>query len=312
MATMQSADVLSKREISTITQIVTLSEKKVDIDYYHFCYSLIRENRLTDPDTGLYSVEFYPKKKNYNHQILRYFPHGIPESRQKRDRKRKTKKPNGSFHNQCSFYCKLKDNHMVHVMVFAHPKLKIVGLKNDDRDYIEVAQRFIREFEYFFDQNHPRLENGVLTTEISFPYFNEMTGKIERHVWAPCDCKFEIYNQQCEMYNQSFHVKYRLDLDEMIDVLQTKYSFNARKKDNYSGVICSIPADKWQPKLAMVSPEIMERYDNNLRLNAKVHLLIFSTGNIIMIFKNRRDSNIIYDMVKDMFTKYRRDLISCC
>lgn len=305
------SSILSEREISTITQIVTLSEKKVDIDYYHFCYSLIRENRLADPDAGLYSVEFYPKKKNKHHQVLRYFPHGIPESRQKRDRKRSAKKPNGSFHNQCSFYCKLKSN-IVHVMVFAHPKLKIVGLKNDDRDYIEVARRFIREFQYFFSQNRPRLERDRISTEVSFPYFNDQTGEIERHVWAPCDCKFEIYNQQCEMYNQSFHVKYPLDQDELIDILQDRYGFNARKKDNYSGVICSIPEDKWSIDPASVAPEILQRYDNNLRLIAKVHLLIFSTGNMIMIFKNRRDSNIIYDMVSDMFTKYKQQLISYC
>lgn len=291
---------VSKRKRSTITQIVTLTEKKVTIDYYWFCYHLIKEKRLSNEDTDLYSVEFYPKGSNKEHQILYHFPFGIPPSREKRDRKNRHRKKNGSFHNQCAFYCKLGPNYIVHIMLFAHPKLKIVGLKNDEQDYKMVACRFNREFEYFFNKTSPAINANLLT----YRYFNEKTLEVEERSWASAPEPFGIFNARCEMYNESFQVNYKLDLDSVIDVLCTHYKFHARKKQNYSGVVCQINNEFWDIPRHLKTNEMKFKYDSDFDLKAKVHLFIFSTGKIIMIFKDKRDSNIIYDLVKDMFQSF--------
>lgn len=298
--------VITKPKTSTITMIVSLSEQKIDIDFYEFCYLLIKENRLVDENNDLYSVEYYPKGNAKNHQVLRHFPFGVPDSKKKKKRK---KKKSGSFHNQCSFYCKIDDGYIVNIMMFSHPKLKICGLRRKNIDHIIVAERFVKEFNYFFVTTNPILRKSLT---LPFRYFNEETMEVETREWVHNYNKILVYDTECVMFNRGFNINYELDLDEVIDVFCDKYHFHAGKKKNYSGVICRIKPKNWSAPPNIITPEIAKKYNNNFELQSKVHLFLFSTGKIIMIFKYERDSNLIYDFVRNIFHDYKDQLISRC
>lgn len=288
--------------ISTITQNIKLSREKIDIDFYEFCYLLIKENRLKNEDTGIYSIEYFPKGANNKHQVLEHYPFGYPPSKIKRNKK-KNKKNVGSFHNQCAFYCKLGENYFVHIMMFTHPNLKIVGLRNDDRDCFRVARRFIKEFNYIFGSR--KLDTSGIR------YFNTRTNTIETKTWINClTPKFEVCTDTatCYMYNKTFNVNYTLDQDCMIDILRQVCKLNARKKDNYSGIVCTANYAKWVAPSAVMSDRLIVKYSGDFKLSHNVNLFIFSTGKIIMIYKSPRDSDLIYDILQDILVEYQHCL----